>query len=363
MSTIDFIKKNSSNFVEQELWEESIINNNYDDIIEMNNNEYNNFSKNTLNEGEEEYEFKLERIKNETFYYNCTIDKLKLDTINTISIKIKLKENHDFHKLYLLTMMVQIYLKINRDNVYLAYSNILDMCIQSYIKNKNKVNIEFDENNDNYIIIPIVNYNHLKYGYPYKKQKISITLYNEFHTLIYNINFIEDVSIIFSGRRYNNFNEILIKSDQYNYMDVDTNILTYNKSGNLICGLCVLSTFIGFTIIKKFGESSNEMSIQNINEYLDNQVQINSVSIQHGSKEPWIYNLDYMKKIKLFGLNIYLLPLFPEYCNFSNILYHMKYTDSYFYEYIEALKIKIGLENDNDEYDIYINFYGKPGDF
>ena len=41
----------------------------------------------------------------------------------------------------------------------------------------------------------------------------------------------------------------------------------------------------------------------------------------------------------------------------------MKYTDSYFYEYIEALKIKIGLENDNDEYDIYINFYGKPGDY
>jgi hypothetical protein len=29
MSTIDFIKKNSSNFVEQELWEEEIINKNY----------------------------------------------------------------------------------------------------------------------------------------------------------------------------------------------------------------------------------------------------------------------------------------------------------------------------------------------
>ena len=79
MSTIDFIKKNSSNFVEQELWEEEIINKNYDDIFEMNNNEYNNFSKNTLNEGEEEYEFKLERIKKEIFYYNCTVDKLKLD--------------------------------------------------------------------------------------------------------------------------------------------------------------------------------------------------------------------------------------------------------------------------------------------
>jgi hypothetical protein len=105
------------------------------------------------------------------------------------------------------------------------------------------------------------------------------------------------------------------------------------------------------------------MSIQNINEYLDNQVQINSVSIQHGNKEPWIYNLDYMKKIKLFGLNIYLLPLFPEYCNFNNILYHMKHTDSYFNEYIEAIKVKIVLENDIDEYDLYINFYGKPGDF
>jgi hypothetical protein len=361
MSTIDFIKKNSCNFVEQKFWEEEIINKKYDEIIEINNNEYNDFSKNTLNEGDEEYEIKLEKVKKEIFYYSCIVDKLKLDTINTISIKIKLKENHNFHKLYLLTMMIQIYLKINRDIIYLAYSNILDMCIQSYIKNK--INIQINENNDKYIVVPIVNYSHLKYGYPYKKQKINITLYNEFHTLVYNIDFIEDVSIIFSGKRYNNINEILIKSNQYNYMDVDTNILTYVKSGNLINGLCVLSTFIGFTIIKKFSESSNEISIENINEYLDNQVQINSVSIQHSNKEPWIYNLDYMKKIKLFGLNIYILPLFPEYCNFNNILYHMKHTDSYFNEYIEAIKVKIVLENDNDDYDLYINFYGKPGDF
>jgi hypothetical protein len=41
----------------------------------------------------------------------------------------------------------------------------------------------------------------------------------------------------------------------------------------------------------------------------------------------------------------------------------MKYTDSYFNEYIEAIKVKIVLENDIDEYDLYINFYGKPGDF
>jgi hypothetical protein len=362
MSTIDFIKKNSNNFVEQELWEEVIINNKYDETIE-NNNEYNDFSKNTLNEGEDIYEFKLERTTKEMIYYNCIVDKLKLDVINTISIKIKIKENQDFHKLYLLTMMIQIYLKINRDNIYLAYSNIYDMCIQSYIKNKKNIIIDYDKNNNKYIIIPIVNFSHLKHGYPYKKQKINITLYNEFHTLIYNINFIEDVSIIFSGKRYNNSKDIIIKSDQYNHMDVDTNILTYIKSGNIIGGLCVLSTFIGFTLIKKFGDSCNEMSIQNIDEYLDNQVQINSVSLQHGNKEPWIYNLDYMKKIKLFGLNIYLLPLFPEYCNFNNILYHMKHTDSYFNEYIEAIKVKIVLEQDNDEYDLYINFYGKPGDF
>jgi hypothetical protein len=360
MTTIDFIKENSSNFIEQELWEETIINNKYDDIIDNEFDEYNNFSKDLLNNGYEEYEYPLERSKININYYNCIVDKLNLNTIDIISLKIKIKDSHDFHKLYLLTMMIQISLKIKRDTIHLAYSNIFDMCIQSYIKNKK--NIIVNENNDKYIIIPIVNYNHLEYGYPYNKQKINITLYNEYNTIIFNLNFIENMSIIFGGKKYNNYNNILIKTDQYECMDVDTNILSYIKSGNLIGGLCVLSTFIGFTIIKKF-ELENKISNETINEYLNNQVQINSVSLQYRNKEPWIYNLDYMKKIKLFGLNVYLLPLFPEYCNFNNIIYHMKYTDSYFNTYIEAIKIKIVLEQDYDDYDIYINFYGKPIDY
>jgi len=355
MTTIDFLKKNSSNFIEQELWEEQILINKYDDtIIKNNEDNYNNFSKNTLNEGDESYEFKLKRLDKSINYFNYTIDNLKLDTINDISLKIKVKENIDFHKLYLLTIMIQISFKINKDIVYLAFSGIFDMCIQSYIKNK-KFSIN-NEDDNNCINIPIVNYAHLQYGYPYKKQKINITLYNEIYTMIYNLNFIEDVSIIFSGRRYNNFKEIYIKSDQYNYMDVDTNIVQYNKYRNMIVGLCVLSTFIGFTLIRKF----KNISKQDIEEYLDNQVQIKSVSLQYKNKEPWIYNLDYMKKIKLYGLDVYILPLFPEYCNFNNILYHLRYTESFLEGYIESINIKIELEqDDNNEYDLYINFYGK----
>jgi hypothetical protein len=66
-----------------------------------------------------------------------------------------------------------------------------------------------------------------------------------------------------------------------------------------------------------------------------------------------------MNKMVLFGINIYILPLYPEFVNLNNIIYYLKNSENNLnlcnYDY--HIKIKTNIVN--EDYEIYFSFYGE----
>jgi hypothetical protein len=66
-----------------------------------------------------------------------------------------------------------------------------------------------------------------------------------------------------------------------------------------------------------------------------------------------------MKKIILFGINTYILPLYPEFINTNNILYYLKNSNNGIDPYTDPYKLIINTNISTEKYDIYITFIGE----
>jgi hypothetical protein len=328
MTTIDFLKKNSFNFKEQYEWEDEIIKYNYREFEEK-------MDTNIC----ESIKYTFDLIKVYDNFYDLTIDKLNLEYISTITINIKLKENYIFH--YDLLRSIMIGIKISKQ--FLINRNIYNILFEEYIKNS-----ELDiDTTANCISIPII----CEKGYHYNKgNTMYIVIYkNILNDLFNSKDIIDTISITFEGYNHNIYG-IKNKIYQSIFNKIESLILTYKRSGIIINKLSILSKILTLTIIDKFEDTDITPEIRE--EYLNNQVEINQLSFQYKNTIPWVYNMDYVKKIKISRSIVYIIPLFPEYCNISNI--YLGYSCM---KNICPIKINIGLENDMNEYDVYINFY------
>jgi hypothetical protein len=97
MTTLDFLNSYSTSIIDQSTWDEEILKNEYDSKKELLKNEYNDFGINGLFTNVE-YEYELKPDYN---YYTKIkqIDKLELDIIDKISLKIEV--NNPIDKLLL----------------------------------------------------------------------------------------------------------------------------------------------------------------------------------------------------------------------------------------------------------------------
>ena len=69
--------------------------------------------------------------------------------------------------------------------------------------------------------------------------------------------------------------------------------------------------------------------------------------------------MKYMMQIELFGVNIYILPLYPEFTNLNNILYYLKHSDNGMEMHMDPYLIKIKTNITNEKYDLYLSFIGE----
>jgi len=342
MTTLDFLNNNSTSIIDQSKWNDEIFKNEYDSKKEELKNEYNDFGINGLftnveceNELNPDYN-DYTKIKN--------IDKLNLDIIDKISLKIEV--NNPIDKLLLAKFNIKIYTKSVKYNPLIC-SNILDLCLLSYLNN------EHIEEDDNIITIPIIQFNIFEHGYLYEKltnKKISV-IFECMDITVSKI--INKVKIIFYGRKYYDFNSLINYSTETYYKSIDINwyVTKYNSNGNKIKYIDTKYQFIVFKLIK----CSND----NYDEFINNQPNIEEVSFEYERREPFIYDIKYMNKMVLFGINIYILPLYPEFVNLNNIIYYLKNSENNLnlcnYDY--HIKIKTNIVN--EDYEIYFSFYGE----
>jgi hypothetical protein len=136
-------------------------------------------------------------------------------------------------------------------------------------------------------------------------------------------------------------------------MDINWFFTQYSQDGIKIKSDEITYQFIIFKLIKKF-KTEND-----INEFIDNQPEIHEVSFQYKSTVPWIYDLQYMKTVTLYGINMYILPLYPEFTNLDNIMYYIKHSKNGIYEEIDDYVLKIKTNIEDDTYTVYISFIGE----
>ena len=91
----------------------------------------------------------------------------------------------------------------------------------------------------------------------------------------------------------------------------------------------------------------------------DVELSFKEVSFEYESRTPFIYDIKYMNQVVLFGINIYILPLYPEFINLNNIVYYLKNSSNNLDLSDEKYIIKIKTNIINEEYDIYFSFNGE----
>lgn len=340
MTTLDFLNSYSTSIIDQSTWDEQIFKNEYDAKKELLKNEYNDFGINGLfTNVENEYEL-------ETHYNNYTkvkeINKLEIDIIDKISLKIEV--NNPIDKLVLSKFNIYINTRgVNQEP--LISSNILDISLLSYLNN------EYIEEDENIITIPIIQFNILEHGYLNKKinKKISVA----FENIMSECKFINNVKIIFYGRKYYDFNSLINNSTEIYYKPIDINwfFTKYNPEGNKIRYVDTKYQFIVFKLIK--------CTNNNYDEFISNQPIVEEVSFEYDRREPFIYDIKYMNQVVLFGINIYILPIYPEFINLNNIVYYLKNSTNNLDLCDEKYIIKIKTNIVNEDYDIYFSFYGE----
>lgn len=339
MTTLDFLNSCSTSIIDQSTWDDEIFKNEYDSKKEQLKYEYNDFGINGIFTNVEcEYE-----LKPDYNYYTKIkqIDKLELDIIDKISLKIEI--NNPIDKLVLSKFNIKLFIKSDNHEPLIC-SNILDLSLLSYLNN------EYIEEDENIITIPIIQFNILEHGYLYEKlnqKKLSVIFES------YKCKFINNVKIIFYGRKYYDFNSLMNSSTEKYYKPLDINwfVTKYNSSGHKIRYVDTKYQFIVFKLIK----CSND----NYDEFITNQPIIEEVSFEYESRTPFIYDIKYMNQVVLFGINIYILPLYPEFINLNNIIYYLKNSLNTMDLYNNVYSIKIKTNIVNEEYDIYFSFYGE----
>jgi hypothetical protein len=349
MTTLEFLNNNSSRSLDQTTWENEIIENNYDEDKNIVHDEFNDFGINGLFTNHE-IEYGLEKYNKHL--YNITIQDLGMDTIDKIYLKIKLRSM--IHKLLLFSFSIRIRLKTRDDTINLLDTDLLDYALLSYF-NKEEVNEE-----ETTLLIPIMQFNVLKYGYLYRKQKhkqLNIIFENALSAYtkdVYYSNTFENVNIVFHGKKYYDFDKLPLNNNEYyKYMDINWFFTQYKQDGIKIKSDEITYQFIIFKLIKKF-KSENEL-----NEFVDNQPEVHEISFQYKYTVPWIYDLQYMKKVTLYGINMYILPLYPEFTNLDNIMYYIKHSNNGIYEEIDDYVLKIKTNIEDDTYNVYISFVGE----
>ena len=341
MTTLDFLNSYSTEIIDQSTWDDEIFRNEYDSKKQQLKYEYNDFGINGLfTNVENEYEL-------EPDYNHYTkikqIDKLELDIIDKISLKIEV--NNPIDKLLISKFNIKIFTRADNHEPLIC-SNILDLSLLSYLNN------EYIEEDENIITIPIFQFNILEHGYLYQKlnnKKISVI----FESIMSVCKFINTVKIIFYGRKYYDFNTLMDNSTEKYYKPIDINwfFTKYNSEGNKIRYVDTKYQFIVFKLIK----CSND----NYDEFINNQPIVEEVSFEYESRAPFIYDIKYMNHVNLFGINMYLLPLYPEFTNLNNIIYYLKNSSNNMELSNEKYIIKIKTNIVNEEYDIYFSFFGE----
>lgn len=341
MTTLDFLNSYSTSIIDQSTWDDEIFRNEYDSKKEQLKYEYNDFGINGLFTTVEcEYELDYD-------YNNYTkikkIDNLELDIIDNISLKIEV--NNPIDKLMLSKYNIKIFTKSDNHGS-LVCSNILDLSLLSYLNN------QYIEEDENILTIPIIQFNVLEHGYLYQKlNNKNLTVIFESVKAVYK--FINKVKIIFYGRKYYNFNSLMNDSTETYYKPIDINwfFTRYNPEGHKIRYVDTKCQFIVFKLIK--------CSNNNYDEFISNQPIVEEVSFEYESRTPFIYDIKYMNHVVLFGINIYILPLYPEFMNLNNIIYYLKNSTNKLDLCDEVYYIKVKTNIVNEEYDIYFSFYGE----
>jgi len=325
--------------IDQTNWDELIYENDYDSNKEIIKYEYNDFSVNGIFEVNND-EFKLNKNND---LYDLYVRNLNIDIIDKISLKIKLKNSID--KLLLFGFYIRLTTFSGSDNINLLNTNLLDSSLLSYL---NDYSIEED---DNIITIPLIQFNILEHGYLYRKLSKK-TIHVEFENVLksYNIdhNIINEVSIVFNGRKYYNFKSFFESSigttKKIFYPPTDINwFFTTNSSSNV--SIKWIYTQCKFIVLKLINHSDNEFSY-------------NQPIIEEITFDSKVYDLQYMKQIILFGINIYILPLFPEFTNLENIIYQLKNSNNSIDMFDTDTKMNIKTNTNLDSYHIYLSFVG-----
>jgi hypothetical protein len=337
MSELDFLLNQSN-------WDEIIFKNEYDCCKELIKYEYNDFSINGMFKIVEE-EYQLLQKKFMYTLYTTYIEELNMDIIDKISLKIKL--NNPIDKLLLFGFYIRIQTQSRKEIVNLLDTNLLDSSLLSYLNNHHI------EENDNIIIIPLIQFNILEHGYLYKKlNKKIIRIFFENTIKLYE-SMIQDVSIVFNGRKYYDFDSLIKLSKEIYYKPIDIKWDVYNYPNDGI-KIKDMDTKCKFIIIKLIKHDDN----YNYDEFINNQPNIEEITFEYNSHKIHTYNLKYMQQVVLFDVNIYILPFYPEFTNLSNIVYYLKNSENGIELYNEYI-IKIKTNIVNEKYNIYISSIGE----
>lgn len=347
MTTLEFLNRNSTGIINQLNWDEDIFKNEYNskkDIINYNTD----FVTNTLYvETEYEYDLKKSIINNN---YIINVDKFEYDTIDRISLKINCSS--ELYKILFISYHISLGI-YDRYLVKLLDTNLLDVCLTSYL------NDYFIEENENILNIPLIQFNHLKYGFVcMNSKKLYFCLGNhskEYFKLI-DHNVINDIKIVIHGKKYHDIS--MIKKYHYKSMDIFREKTIYEKSGNYIINVDTKYKFLAFSLLK-YNDNTILLTPNEINELLGNQPEIYNIQFQYENTVPWDYDIKYMKKISLFGINTYIIPLYPEFVNTKNALYYMKNSSKGIEPYSETYKIIVKTNIDSDKYDFHLTYFGE----
>lgn len=351
MTTLQFFNENSSGVINQSNWDEDIFVNNYDSV-KIDVQEESNFITNTQYvETELVYE-----LKSHNKSYSISINNIDLHTIDSIFLKISC--SNEVFKILFNVIVISLDITINKSYTKLIDSNLSNVCLLSYLNNN------YIREDDNILTIPLIQFNHFKYGlFLNNKSKMYFSLSNYIndHYDVFEDCIFDDIKMVINGKKYHDINIINKKNTIYKPVDMNWGKYIYQNTGNYINRIDTKFQFITFTLIKIINIDKN-VSSNDINEFINNQPEVTSIKFQHKDLIPWEYNLSYMKKIIMYGVNTYLVPFYPEFINIKHILHNIKNSKNGIYPYTESFKIIIGTKPNLDNYEIYFTFFGEWSD-
>jgi hypothetical protein len=346
MTTLEFFNKNSKGVINQLSWDEDVFINDYNskkDNIYANDD----YISNTFYI-ENSYEFELKKSKNSKSY-GYYIDTLDLDMITNISLKINC--SIELYKILFVSYIVSISI-CGKESTPLTNTNLLNLCLISFLNNYHV------EENDNIVTIPIIQFNN---GLLFKNAIQGIFICfddsssSEFKLV--NDKIINSIKIVIHGKKYYDKNVLGFKKDYFKPYDMNWERLLHNKDGNNISRIETKYKFITFSLIKKFNDNEY-LTPNDINEWINNQPEVNRIEFQYKNTTPWVYDISYMKKIVILGINMYIIPLYPEFINLTNILYYLKNSKNGI-NTNDTFKLVIKTNLNDENHDLYISYYGE----